>query len=148
MAPPIRLRLRNVNIDRAKLVERGGPIYAATERAAQRAVDLAKDTAPRRSGGLAESIEYRLVQTQNPLRVVADIGAGKGVGRQGATYLDVMRWVTLGTSTPIVSTQLGQVMVLRNTVGSPLYRVSVAGQEPNPFLQRALRRIRKQDFEP
>jgi hypothetical protein len=142
----LRLRLRRVNIDNAVLVEKGGPVYAATERAAEAAVKLAKQEAPKRSGELADSLEYRLVQT--PTRVVADIGAGPGIGQNGASFVDVLRWVTFGTTGPIVSTTLGKSMVLRNTLGSPLYRASVEGQEPNPFILRAVRRIRKSDFEP
>lgn len=142
----LRLRLRRVNIDAAVLVERGQPVYEAVERAAAKAVKLAQQEAPKRSGELANSIEYRLVQT--PTRVVADIGAGRGVGQNGATFQDVLRWVTFGTKSPIVSTTRGKKMVLQNTTGSPLLRESVAGQQANPFIVRAVNKVRKEDFSP
>lgn len=142
----LRLRLRRVNLDTTVLMEPGGAVYEATKRAAEEAVKLAKQEAPKRSGDLAESIEYRIVRT--PTKVVADIGAGPGSGSSGTPYLDQMRYVTFGTSGPIRSTTPGKNMSIQLLGGGVIFRKKVDGQSPNPFMQRAIRQIRRQSFEP
>lgn len=141
----LRLRLRRVNLDTTVLMQPGGAVYEATKRAAEEAVKLAKQEAPKRTGGLADSIEYRIVST--PTKVIADIGAGRGVGANGTPYLDVMRYVTFGTTGPIRSTTPGKKMRLQGG-GAVIYRDEVAGQAANPFLITAVRQIRRQSFEP
>lgn len=137
----IRVRLNRVNLDREQLNGPDSPVYAATERAAQAAVELAKSEAPKRSGRLADSLEYRIVST--PRGPVADIGPGRGTSGVGTPPQEYAKYVIEGTDSPIYP-ETSPVLVIRD--GGPKYHLKVSGQEANPFLQRALRRIRKEDW--
>lgn len=139
----IRVRLKRVNLDRAQLNGPDSPVYTATERAAQAAVELARAEAPKRSGRLADSIEYRIYQT--PRGPIADIGPGRGTSGVGTPPQEYARYVIEGTDSPIYP-EVSPVLVIRD--GGPKYHLKVSGQAANPFLQRALKRVRREDWGP
>lgn len=143
MAANLRMRVRRVNLDLAKLVEPGGVVYEATDRAGKRAVELAQKEAPKRTGRLRDSIEYRIVT--DGTKVIADVGPGRGALGVGTPPQEYAKFVIFGTDSPIEPVS-GDVLVIRD--GGPKYHTKVSGQKANPFLQRALKQVRKEIFEP
>lgn len=139
----VRLRLRRVNLNREQFSEPGNPIYEAHVRATQAAVKLAKEDAPERSGRLKESIESRIYQTPSG-NLVGDVGiSNKAVG-PGTPPQQYAIYVMEGTSSPILPVN-SNFLVIRD--GGPVqYHRSVEGQSANPFLKRALNKVRKQDW--
>lgn len=140
-----RMRVKRVSLPPGNLLDPSSPVYKATEAAAQRAVEIAKQEAPKgRSGRLEDSIEYRIVKT--PTRVIADIGPGLGSYGVGTPPAEYAKYVIFGTKGPIKSTTDKKKMKLF-VAGGPLFRMYVAGQDPNPFLQRALNKVRAEDWQ-
>lgn len=140
----LRLRLKRINLDQNGLTGPGSPVNAAVERAGKAAVKAVQEATPVRSGRLQDSWEYRIRQTPNFL--FADIFVGQRAAGVGTPPNQYVRFVVYGTTGPIVSTTPGKNLKILG-LGAPIYRGSVAGQEPNPFPARALKSIRKQNFE-
>lgn len=147
MAARLRLQLRNLSVDVNNLTEPGGLVYRAVERAGEAAVDAVKEATPVRSGALRDAWAYRVRTTPSGV-VLAEIYVQGPQGRvapgEEAAPSQYVRFVTFGTSGPIQSTRRGGAMRLKD---DGTFRFEVSGQAPNDFAARAVRTIRKQDFE-
>lgn len=136
----VRLKLSKVEIDQIRATEPGSTIYQAHERAAERLVAEAKEQAPKRSGKMAAAIDYEIRGLGRGLSAIV------GVGETGADPdpADYALFVTNGTSGPIYPTD-SPVLVILDGRG-PVYHKSVSGQAANPFLARALAKMRDADW--
>lgn len=143
----LRLKLRNLNVNVDNLTEPGGLVYKAVERAGKAAVVAVQAETPVRSGALRDAWDFRIRTTPQGV-VLAEIYVKGAQGRVApgtpAEPSQYVRFVVFGTAGPIKSTRPGGVMKLGD---SGVFREQVRGQQANPFPQRVLRRIRKQDFE-
>lgn len=147
MATRLRLSLRRLSVDVNNLTNPpSGLVYQAVERASKAAVAEVQANTPVRSGALRDAWTYRIRTT--PTMVVGEIYVQGPQGRvapgEKAAPSQYVRFVTFGTSGPIKSTRKDGVMRLSDD-GS--YRLEVSGQQANDFAARAVKRIRKQDFE-
>ena len=148
--PRLRLSLRKVKVDVDNLTDPpSGLVYQAVSRAGQAAVDAVKDETPVRSGALRDAWAYRVRTTPSGV-VLAEIYVKGPQGRvsagEKAAPSQYIRFVTFGTSGPIKSTRPGGVMKI-SSGGAVIFRDQVAGQSANDFAAKAVKRIRKQDFE-
>ena len=149
MAVALRLKLRNLRVDVDNLTQPGGAVYKAVQRGGQAAVAAVQAETPVRSGALRDAWDYRIRTTPQGV-VLAEIFVQGPQGRVGpgetAAPSQYVRFVVFGTNGPIRSTRSKGVLKIMDGRG-PVFHDEVAGQAANPFPQRALRRIRKQDFE-
>jgi hypothetical protein len=143
--PSVRLRLRRIKLDRARVMASNSPVYRMHERAGKALVGFAEDELAAsnaiRSGFLYNSLDYRIVDVG--WRMITDVGSLK---------YDVPYAPFVHDGTPKGSPGTGRIYPkraknLRFTSNGAVYvRPSVRGQKANPYLRRAIAQLRNSDL--
>lgn len=139
----VSVRLKYIKVDEDVLLEKGQPIYTATERAGRQAVRYVQDEIIRMdavdSGELYNSIDYEIFRSGRGLSVAV----GPKASSRAARYA---RYVHDGTKGPIRS-KSGKLMPVKLKGRTHVLLLSeVNGQEPKPYLANALKKIKTEDF--
>lgn len=147
MAAPVqvRVRLRRIKLDRARVMASDSPIYRMSERAGRAVVGFAEDelaaSGAIRSGFLYSSLDYRIVDVG--WRMITDVGSLK----YAVPYAPFVH-----DGTPKGSPGVGRIYPKRAqnlrfvSDGVTYVRRSVRGQKANPYLRRAIETLRNSDL--
>ncbi len=144
----VRMRLRRVRVDWNWLLGTTGPIYMASHRAGTKLADYAKEELVKdgkgyRTGYLYNSIDYRIAVT--PQRgIITDVGSLKYEVAYAPFVHDGTPRDAPGTG--VIRPKRAKALRFKGADGSTYVRRTVKGQAPNPYLARAIARLKAGDL--
>lgn len=133
----VSVRLRNVRVSEAALVEPGSPVWRKADRAGAASRDRVRKYILQGgsidSGELYDSIDYELFRS------------GRGISISVSTSAKHAKYVEYGTKSPIPAAG-PKAMPIRIKGGPFLIVTRVKGQDPKPYFRMALKAVSARDW--
>ena len=120
------------------VVMRNRMLVTSLRNAAKPMLRSAKAQAPTRSGELKKMLRIvRLRKTDSPTEVAVTLRHVFNKTKKGKENQYYAKFVHEGTKSPRTSRKRGRMLVFTDSSGNKVFRRSVKGLRPNPYLERA-----------